>query len=110
MRLFRKEIGRIAIYNHKLENRNMFVGLSYVTLTIVTKATVVIYKNIFGNISFKIKKEQRIPLVKHPFYDGEYSTNKQLTAYAKEEYGLMEDWIDANYQKIQNAVKEYYPL
>jgi hypothetical protein len=104
MCIFRKEVDRRVVYKNTLKCEHMFVGCNYRTLSIITTVIVKVYKNIFGKYSVKFVKKQRVPLVKHPIYDGEFSTNNVLKMYAKEERALRDDWIYEHFMEIKNAI------
>lgn len=72
----------------KTELQNCFVSpYKYETITIITYIQEVKW---FFNLFTYYKIKQIVPLIKHPFYDGEYSTNRRLSASAKEQYLIAE--------------------
>lgn len=67
--------------NNTIES--LYVGDSYRDLTIMGR----IYKKERTFMGYRLKPKYRytisIPLIRNPFYDGEYSTNRTLKSYAK---------------------------
>lgn len=72
----------------KTELQNCFVApYKYETITIITYIQEVKW---FFNLFTYYKIKQIVPLINDPYYDGEYSTNRRLSASAKEQYLIAE--------------------
>jgi hypothetical protein len=72
----------------KTELKNCFVApYRYETIQVITYIQEVKW---FFNLFTYYKIKQIVPLIDDPFYDGEYSTNRRLSASAKEQYLIAE--------------------
>ena len=72
----------------KTESKNCFVApYRYETIPVITYIQEVKW---FFNLFTHYKIKQIVPLIDDPFYDGEYSTNRRLSASAKEQYQIAE--------------------
>jgi hypothetical protein len=49
-----------------------------------------VYQNIFGKYSYEIKDKIYVPYLDNPYYDGDFGTNRVLSAYSQMVRGEMD--------------------